>query len=121
MKYTDIPQKIRNKKFDEDIPAVENSIKNIILTQVNSVPGNPEFGSNINNFLFTVMDPLVSSLLEEEIRVSLERWEPRVKILKILINEDLDYNRIIVSLAFSLIYDPENTVHEYVFKLDNKN
>ena len=121
MKYVDIPQKIRAKKFDKDITAVENSIKNILLTQINSVPGRPEFGSNINSFLFTVIDPLVSALLEEEIIFSLERWEPRVKVLKVLINEDLDYNRIIVTLAFSLIYDPVETVHEYIFKLDNKN
>ena len=120
MKYIDMQEKFKEKHFRKGIDSVKGAIKNILLTQVGSVPGRPEFGSNVNKFLFTTMDPLVAQLIEEEIRYAIKRWEPRVKIKKININEDLDYNRLIVSLIFSIINDIENKEYTYDLKLNNE-
>ena len=45
MVYTDIDDNFNIVTKDV---AVENSIKNIIQTPIGSVPGHPEFGSNLN-------------------------------------------------------------------------
>ena len=38
--------------FDEDVKAINNAIKNILLTNIGSLPGQPEFGSRLNELIF---------------------------------------------------------------------
>lgn len=66
-----------------DIRAVEQSMKNILLTNHHEKPFQPFFGADLRRLLFeldtTVSEPQVRDLIRRSIR----RWEPRVEITKI--------------------------------------
>jgi len=114
MNYTDLAGKIGAAPVKNE-EAVENSLHNILSTPIGSVPGHPEFGCGIDKYLFELIDPLVSQMIEEEIRYAIKRWEPRVKIRKVIVIEDPDYNRLIIKIAYSIIKDKENAEREFVF------
>ena len=66
-----------------DIRAVEQSMKNILLTNYYEKPFQPLFGADLRRLLFEldtmVSEPQVRDLITRAIR----KWEPRVEITKI--------------------------------------
>jgi phage baseplate assembly protein W len=104
------PSKTKNET------AVMNSLNNIISTRKGSVPGHPEFGSDLGKYLFELMNPLTIELIKEEIKYSIDRWEPRVTIKNIEIIDDLDYNRILIKVYFTIKSDVNNTELTYIYK-----
>ena len=58
--------------------AVINSIKNLVMTQHYEVPFQPEVGSNIQKLLFEPLDSVTGSLVEMEIKQTIQNFEPRV-------------------------------------------
>ena len=57
---------------------IEN-VKRILLTRKGERVNNPDFGSNVKLFLF--MPQVMVSDLMQEIKYSIEKFEPRVKVL----------------------------------------
>ena len=43
----------------------------------------PEFGCGIHNYIFESMDAYTMARLEQEIRIALDRWEPRIEVMEI--------------------------------------
>ena len=86
-KYSDIDDRLYAKyqdiRLEEDRLAIENAIENILLISKGEVPGRPEFGSNIRNYLHEIIDELTLSAIESEVINSIEKWEDRVEILKV--------------------------------------
>lgn len=104
-------------KLDYDVKAVENSIKNILLTKRGEFPGKPEFGSNIHEYLFSMDDGLTQFGLELEVRYSIERWEPRCIIEGVKVETIAEYNRIVVMIGYSIVKDPSNSIYDLTIKL----
>ena len=48
----------------------------------------PEFGCGIHDFVFDTIDAGTLGRMEHEIRVALDRWEPRIEVVDI--DFDLD-------------------------------
>ena len=120
MKFADMPDVLigtstEQAVIDKGEQAISNAIYNILTTPVGVVPGHPLFGCNINKYLFEIMDPLISKLVEEEVSYSLRLWEPRISVGKIDVSDDPDYNRLTVKIYYSIITDPRNTEREYIF------
>jgi phage baseplate assembly protein W len=66
-----------------DIRAVEQSMKNILLTNHFEKPFQPDFGADLRRLLFE-LDTMVSEpQVRDLITRSISRWEPRVEIDKI--------------------------------------
>ena len=66
-----------------DIRAVEQSVKNILLTNHYEKPFQPFFGSDLRRLLFE-LDTMVSEpQVEDLIRRALNKWEPRIAIRSI--------------------------------------
>ncbi len=111
--YTDETKKVPLDKFsyydyadvdsiDTNENAINNSIKNIIMTRIGSLPGKPEFGSNVLNIVFDLMDNnSTDDILKNNIVSSLIKWEPRISINNIIIKQIPEYNRIIVDIKYS--------------------
>jgi len=57
---------------------IMENVKRILLTRKGERVGNPDFGSNLKIFLF--MPQVMVSDLIEEIKYSVEKFEPRVKV-----------------------------------------
>lgn len=58
--------------------AINNAMKNIVLTIVGEKPFNHDFGSRVNAFLFDVVDDASAGLLQDEIERAILLSEPRV-------------------------------------------
>jgi len=82
--------------------AINNSIKNIMMTRIGSLPGKPEFGSNVMNIVFELMDGNnTSDILKNSIMQALIKWEPRIDINYVNIKEIHEYNRIVANINYT--------------------
>ena len=65
---------------DED---VREAIVLILATAHGERPMRPEFGCGIHDYVFDVIDAQTVGRLEYEVRVALDRWEPRIDVLEV--------------------------------------
>ena len=86
--------------FDEDVKAINNAIKNILLTNIGSLPGQPEFGSRLNELIFEPIDHITIKMLKQLIQEALYKWETRIQVLNIEIQEVPEYNKLIASIDY---------------------
>jgi phage baseplate assembly protein W len=89
----------------EDKDAIQQSLKNIIFTRIGSRTKfhNPNFGSNINKLLFEKMNRATELEIEDEIRFSIENFEPRVKIVDIVIDAKYDQYQYDISIIYNIV------------------
>lgn len=66
------------RKTDNDL--IKESITRILLTSKGERVNNPEFGSNLQRFLFAFNTLDSFEEIEEDITSSISRWEPRASI-----------------------------------------
>lgn len=83
-----------------DAAAINNSIKNILMTRRGSMPGKPTFGSNLDDVLFNQLDHITKSLLEDQILEALTQWEPRILVTNVLVQEVPEYNKLIATISY---------------------
>ena len=86
--------------FDEDVKAINNAIRNILLTSIGSLPGQPEFGSRLNELIFEQIDHITIKMLKQLIQEALYKWETRIQVLNIEIQEVPEYNKLIASIDY---------------------
>jgi phage baseplate assembly protein W len=74
----------RNKKFRlEDFELVKRDLLNNLLIRQGTMPGRPNVGTDLWNYLFDTIDDNTLVQLDNEMRKSIER-DPRVKVEEIL-------------------------------------
>jgi phage baseplate assembly protein W len=67
-------------KAGEDI---SEAITIILGTAPGERPMRPEFGCGIHNYIFETVDAYTIARLEQEIRIALDRWEPRIDVIDV--------------------------------------
>ena len=65
---------------DED---VSEAITLILGTAPGERPMRPEFGCGIHDYIFESIDAFTMARLQQEIRIALDRWEPRIEVLDV--------------------------------------
>lgn len=83
--------------------AIARSVKNIVLTVPGEKPFDPRFGSRITDLLFENVDEITAINIETEIRNSIERYEPRVKLTSVVVQADIDGNSFDVTITYDII------------------
>lgn len=84
--------------FDE--MAVIRSVRYLLLTKNYERPFQPNIGSRIEQLLFEPVDFLTAQDLKTEIETTLENHEPRVRLIQVTIEEQIDNNAYSVSIEF---------------------
>lgn len=97
-------------KENTDALAINNSIRNILLTRRGSVPGNPRFGSDLHSLIFSQLDSLTESVAKSIVFSSLSEFENRIIINNINIKSIEEYNKIVISIEYSYKDQLNNTV-----------
>lgn len=92
----------------KDIDAVKNAVKNLLLTNFGDRPFQPEVGSNITSLLFEPADIFTALSLKQEIKLCLEKFEPRVNGITVEVLNDEDRNAYFVTVAFNVLFDNKN-------------
>lgn len=67
---------------------IDQAIRLILGTAVGERPMRPDFGSRLHEFLFAAADATTAGLISDDVRRSLERWEPRIIVSKVLVSID---------------------------------
>ena len=83
-----------------DAAAINNSIKNILLTPRGSMPGKPTFGSRIHEVLFSNIDYITKDIMKNFIQEALSKWEPRIIVLDVIIEDVPEYNKLIATINY---------------------
>jgi len=89
------------------IDAAKANLKNLILTRKGERPFQPLLGSNIRALLFEPVDDFTAFDIEEQVNLTLQNFEPRVKILNIDVVSEPDNNRFKLSVEFQMITNLE--------------
>ena len=88
--------------------AVANA-KNLLLTNRGERIMQPEFGCDLRKTLFqNITEELVLDI-ESRIKTSFEYWLPYIFINEFTINEDVDANRVNLTLSISLVGNEVDT------------
>lgn len=86
-----------------DIEAIKRSVKNLILTNFQERPFQPEIGSGVRGLLFELADPITIHDIETAISRTINNFEPRVNLLEVEVTDDVDNNAYNVSITFQII------------------
>jgi phage baseplate assembly protein W len=83
---------------DED--AVKESIKNLILTNRGERLMQPDLGGNISGMLFENITPATLVLIQNNIRTTIDLYEPRAELIDVIASSNIDDNVVKVEIAF---------------------
>ena len=107
--FKDISMTFQANPLNEDLIALKNanaiarSVRNIVMT----VPGekffNPTFGSRISESLFENIDDITATVIIDEIRESIDNYEPRVDLLDVQAFPDYDNKSFDVIITYEII------------------
>ncbi len=81
--------------------SISQSIKNCVLTNFNERYKLPYFGSNVKASLFENFDPVTLMVLRRDIVDCIRNNEPRVDQLEVTVGDELDNNKITVSIVYT--------------------
>ena len=84
----------------EGVDAVKRSVKNLIQTNFYERPFHPELGCGIRELLFENYTPIIGIFLKRKIAEVINRYEPRVSLQDISLDDDPDRNRLKLSIYF---------------------
>ena len=107
--FKDISMSFETNPLNDDLIALKNSsaiarsIRNIVFTQPGEKFFNPEFGSRVSESLFEIVDEVSSIAIRDEIRSSIINYEPRVKLLDVIVIPNVDDNEMNVTVKYKII------------------
>ena len=87
-------------KTDED--AVKTALKHLILTKNFERPFHPEIGTQVQSLMFENFSPAVKIALERTIQETIELFEPRVRLISVIVNETRLSNDLVINIVFTL-------------------
>ena len=87
----------------KDLEAIKASVRNLILTNYNERPFQPEIGSGIRGLLFEPADIITMHDIEEAVKRTIENFEPRVIVLGVQVTDDVDNNSYTISIEYRIL------------------
>jgi|SRR5210317_1426574 len=104
--FTDFKKDLEKSPISSDLTlfknedAVKESLKNLILTNKGERLMQPNLGGNIKAMLFENITPATLKLIEEQIRETINLYEPRVDLIDVVVTSNLDDNVVSVQIEF---------------------
>lgn len=91
----------------EGVNAVKRSVRNLINTNHYERFFHPELGSGIRELLFEPMSPLTEIYLAKKIEEVLVNYEPRVRLIHVLVTGSEEQNQYNIMIEFYVVNHPE--------------
>ncbi|MCG7528488.1 GPW/gp25 family protein [Streptomyces sp. OfavH-34-F] len=95
---------------------LEESIRLILATSPGERPMRPEFGCAVNDYVFAPADAGTAGQLAYEVRLALERWEPRIEVVDVTVRFDAADNGVLyIDIGYTVrgSNDPRNLVFPF--------
>jgi phage baseplate assembly protein W len=103
-----------SRKLDRE--AVKQSVKSLVLTDFYERPFKPNIGCGIRGYLFELWTPAVKQQMENAIKEVIANYEPRAILLRVVVNDNPDYNRLTVTITFRTKNDPTPIVLDVILE-----
>ena len=106
--FKDINLSFQRHPITKDVTVLknENAIKRSVRNIVNTIPRerffNPTLGSDVRSSLFNFVDYGTSSVIQKQIQIAIENFEPRVDNLQINVFPRPDSNEFEVNILFDI-------------------
>ena len=107
--FRDISMTFQNNPLNSDLIALKNetaiarSIRNIVFTLPGEKFFNPNFGSRVSRSLFENVDEISASIINDEIRNSINNFEPRVSLIDVQTIPDFDNGTFDVIIIYRVV------------------
>ena len=107
--FKDISMTFQANPLNEDLIALKNenaiarSIRNIVFTLPGEKFFNPSFGSRITESLFENIDDITATIIVDEIRESIQNYEPRVELNNVEAFPNYDNNSFDLVVTYTII------------------
>ena len=83
--------------------AIARSLRNLVLTTPGERFFNENLGSQVNNLLFENVDDITAMSVRSEIINVIENYEPRVKLIRVSVNANIDSYNMDVIIVYEVI------------------
>ena len=83
--------------------AIARAVRNIVLTTPGEKFFDPDFGSSVSEILFENVDDITAISIKDEIKNSLQNYEPRVEIIDVKVNPNFDENQFDVIITYRIV------------------
>ena len=107
--FKDISISFKFNPLSGDLIALknENAIARAVRNIVSTTPGekffDPDFGSSVSEILFENVDDITAISIKDEIKNSLQNYEPRVEIIDVKVDPNFDENQFDVIITYRII------------------
>ena len=107
--FKDLSMTFQSNPLNDDLIALKNanaiarSLRNIVFTLPGEKFFNPNFGSRITESLFENIDEISATVIVDEIRESIDNYEPRVELIDVNVNPDYENNGFNVNIVYEII------------------
>ena len=107
--FKDISMTFQSNPLNDDLIAIKNenaiarSIRNIVFTTPGEKFFNQSFGSRITESLFENIDEITATVIVDEIRQSIDNYEPRVEVDDVKAFPDYENNSFDVIITYDVI------------------
>ena len=121
--FKDINLSFNAHPITKDITVLknENAIKRSVRNIVNTIPRerffNPTLGSDVRSSLFNFVDYGTASVIQKQIQIAIENFEPRVDNLQVNVFPRPDSNEFEVNVLFDIVGQQFPT-QEFTFLLE---
>jgi phage baseplate assembly protein W len=107
--FKDISTSFQVNPLTYDLIAIKNetaiarSIRNLVLTYQGERFFNPILGSKVSRLLFESVDEITASAIQEEIKTTINNFEPRVNLLSVDVSPDFDNGEFNVTVRYEIV------------------
>ena len=107
--FKDISMTFQSNPLNDDLIAIKNenaiarSLRNIVFTLPGEKFFNQSFGSRISESLFENIDEITATIIVDEIRQSIDNYEPRVEVDDVKAFPNYDNNSFDVTITYDVI------------------
>jgi len=106
--YSDIDMTFAKKGNSDifkksDAAAVKQAVKNLLLTNFGEKPFNPEFGGNLNAFLFNLDTEFDELEIEDAVAQAMANFEPRAILRQVIATLLEEQNTVNVKVIFQVV------------------
>ena len=107
--FKDISSSFKVNPLNEDLIATKNataiarSVRNLVLTKQGERFFNPILGSQVSSLLFENVDQLTASAIADEIKITIDNFEPRVELTEVDVSPNYDNSEFNVTIRYDII------------------
>ena len=120
--FKDFAINFAKNPFTDDLSVVSNensikqAVKNLILTAPGEKPFQPLVGSSVTDLLFEPLDAFTVDTLSDEIKQTINLYEPRVKLTNVDVTPIEEGNKLNVSIEYQVVGIPIVETIEFVLQ-----